>query len=58
MKWLTPPEKVHAGDRRYKNNYSAKARRNFRSRHNCAAAKPGTARHLACTKLWSTTKKF
>ena len=43
---------VHAGARGYGNNYSAKARKNFKQRHNCKTAKPGTARHLACTELW------
>jgi len=43
---------VHAGSTGYGNNYSAAARKNFKARHNCATAKPGTARHLACTQLW------
>jgi len=43
---------VHAGARGYGNNYSAAARRNYRARHHCASAKPGTAEHLACTELW------
>lgn len=43
---------VHAGSTEYGNNYSAKARKNFKARHNCSTAKPGTARHLACTELW------
>ena len=43
---------VHAGARRYGNNYSSKARRSFKARHRCASARPGTARHLACTELW------
>jgi len=43
---------VHAGATGYKNNYSDKARRNFKSRHNCSSAKPGTPKHLACTQLW------
>lgn len=43
---------VHAGAVGYGNNYSDKARRAFKSRHNCKNAKPGTARHLACTALW------
>ena len=43
---------VHAGATGYKNNYSPAAKKNFEARHNCAAAKPGTAKHLACTKLW------
>ena len=43
---------VHAGARGYGNNYSSKARRSFKARHRCASARPGTARHLACTELW------
>ena len=43
---------VHAGAVGYGNNYSDKARRAFKSRHNCKNAKPGTAKHLACTVLW------
>lgn len=43
---------VHAGSVGYGNNYSAAARKNFKARHKCATAQPGTARHLACTELW------
>jgi hypothetical protein len=43
---------VHAGSTGYGNNYSAAARKNFKARHHCSSAKPGTARHLACTELW------
>ena len=43
---------VHAGSKGYGNNYSAKARSNFKARHNCKDAKYGTAKHLACTELW------
>ena len=43
---------VHAGAVGYGNNYSPGARRSFKARHHCATAKPGTARHLACTELW------
>jgi len=43
---------VHAGATGYKNNYSDGARRNFKARHRCQSAQPGTARHLACTQLW------
>lgn len=43
---------VHAGAKGYGHNYSDKARKNFKSRHNCDEAKPGTAKHLACTELW------
>lgn len=43
---------VHAGSTAYGNNYSAAARKSFKARHKCSTAKPGTARHLACTELW------
>lgn len=43
---------VHAGATGYKNNYSDTARKSFKARHKCSQAKPGTARHLACTQLW------
>ena len=43
---------VHAGAKGYGNNYSDGARRSFKARHKCSTAKPGTARHLACTALW------
>lgn len=43
---------VHAGAVGYGNNYSAAARKSFKARHKCSTAKPGTARHLACTELW------
>ena len=43
---------VHAGAPGYKNNYNAKAKQNFRARHGCDAATPGTPKHLACTALW------
>lgn len=43
---------VHAGSTGYGNNYSSAARKNFKARHHCKDAKVGTARHLACTKLW------
>ena len=36
----------------YGNNYSSKARASFKARHHCETAKPGSARHLACTVLW------
>jgi len=42
---------VHAGDDRYVNNVDSK-RKAFKARHKCSTAKPGTARHLACTELW------
>lgn len=43
---------VHAGASGYGNNYSDAARKSFKARHKCDSAKPGTARHLACTELW------
>ena len=43
---------VHAGAKGYGNNYSDTARRSFKARHRCSSARPGTARHLACTALW------
>ena len=43
---------VHAGAKGYGHNYSEKARKNFKARHNCSEAKAGTAKHLACTELW------
>ena len=44
---------VHAGASGYGHNYSDAARKSFRARHKCSTAKPGTAKHLACTKLWA-----
>ena len=44
---------VHAGASGYGNNYSDAARKSFKARHKCDTAKPGTAKHLACTELWS-----
>ena len=44
---------VHAGAKGYGHNYSAAARKSFKARHKCSTAKPGTARHLACTELWA-----
>jgi hypothetical protein len=49
---------VHAGAVGYKNNYSPAAKRQYRARHHCESAKPGTARHLACTKLWGEHNKY
>ena len=43
---------VHAGAKGYGNNYSDEARKSFKARHKCSTAKPGTAKHLACTELW------
>jgi len=45
---------VHAGAKGYGNNYSKAARSSFKARHKCSSAKPGTARHLACTELWKS----
>ena len=44
---------VHAGASGYGHNYSDAARKSFKARHKCSTAKPGTAKHLACTKLWA-----
>lgn len=44
---------VHAGATGYGHNYSGAARKNFKARHKCSTAKWGTAKHLACTKLWA-----
>jgi len=44
---------VHAGAKGYGHNYSPAARKNFKARHKCSTAKWGTAKHLACTKLWA-----
>jgi hypothetical protein len=44
---------VHAGASGYGHNYSPAARKNFKARHKCSTAKSGTAKHLACTKLWA-----
>lgn len=43
---------VHAGQAGAPNNTSDKARKAFKARHNCAEAKPGTPKHLACNELW------
>ena len=44
---------VHAGAKGYGHNYSPAARKSFKARHKCSTAKPGTAKHLACTELWA-----
>jgi hypothetical protein len=44
---------VHAGASGYGHNYSPAARKSFKARHKCSTAKWGTAKHLACTKLWA-----
>jgi hypothetical protein len=43
---------IHAGDSSMRHNYSDKARKNFKARHGCDSAKPGTPKHLACNHLW------
>jgi hypothetical protein len=46
---------VHAGAKGYSDftkHKDSKRKKNFHARHKCATAKPGTPRHLACTKLW------
>lgn len=44
---------VHAGDTRYRNNYSDKARKAFKARHKCGEKKdPFSAQKLACEELW------
>jgi hypothetical protein len=44
---------VHYGDKRYRHNYSKKARKSFRARHRCSSAKDKTsARYWACKDLW------
>lgn len=45
---------IHAGDSRYSSNKTPEQRKNFRKRHNCDSAKPGTPKKLACDKLWSS----
>jgi hypothetical protein len=47
---------IHAGDSRYKNNYDPAKKANFRARHHCDEAKPGTSQHLACQALWPKGK--
>ena len=44
---------IHYGATGYQNNYSEKARENFRSRHNCAGASKDTAKWWACNDLWN-----
>lgn len=44
---------VHAGAKGYGHNYSSAARKSFKARHKCSTAKWGTAKHLACSKLWA-----
>lgn len=44
---------IHAGDASMRHNYSDAARKNFKARHKCSTAKPGTPKHLACTALWT-----
>jgi hypothetical protein len=45
---------LHFGAKGYKSNYSAEARKNFKSRHNCDSANDKmTPRYWACKALWS-----
>ncbi len=45
---------LHYGASAYKSNYSAAARKNFRSRHSCDTANDKlTPRYWACKDLWS-----
>lgn len=45
---------IHFGADGYKSNYSAKARKNFRARHNCENATDKlTPKYWACKALWS-----
>lgn len=45
---------LHFGAKGYKSNYSAAARKNFRSRHSCDTANDKlTPRYWACKNLWS-----
>jgi len=45
---------IHFGASGYGHNYSDKARKSFRARHNCASAKDKlTARYWACKNLWT-----
>ena len=44
---------IRFGDQKMGHNYSAAARKSFKARHKCSTAKWGTAKHLACTKLWA-----
>jgi hypothetical protein len=45
---------LHFGAKGYKSNYSAEARKNFRSRHSCDTATDKlTPRYWACKNLWS-----
>jgi len=45
---------LHFGAKGYKSNYSAAARKNFRSRHSCDTATDKlTPRYWACKNLWS-----
>lgn len=44
---------IHYGHTDYRHNYSAKANKAFRDRHDCANAKDKTsARYWACKDLW------
>ena len=45
---------IHFGAKGYGHNYSAKARKSFKARHNCSTATSKmTARYWSCKKLWA-----
>ena len=45
---------IHFGAKGYGHNYSAAARKSFKSRHKCNTAKSKlTARYWACKNLWA-----
>lgn len=50
---------IHFGADGYKHNYSKKAKKSFRARHNCDLANDKlSARYWACKNLWGKTKKI
>jgi hypothetical protein len=45
---------IHFGATGYGHNYSSKARKSFKARHNCSSATNKlTARYWACKNLWA-----
>ena len=45
---------IHFGAKGYGHNYSAKAMKSFKARHNCSTATSKmTARYWSCKKLWA-----
>ena len=45
---------IHYGATGYGHNYSAKARKSFKARHNCSSATNKlTAKYWACKNLWA-----